>query len=143
MNNEETAHPSDDLSDDEYSKIEDHETQYKQTNWNNSFYTFVDNELQSSPLIEDPNKTYDWETTNNHENELVMTYDTNAGRNILYPRTFYALYIGPNDNSIGHLMINLIMTVVQLKMIVSTIPVMKVKLEVTMWIILKMRVTLN
>ena len=32
-----------------------------------------------------------------------MAYDTNAGSNILYPRTLCALYIGSNNNSIGHL----------------------------------------
>ena len=44
---------------------------------------------------------------NNHEGELVMTYDINAGKNKLYPRTLYALYIGPNNNSIGHLIFKL------------------------------------
>ena len=36
------------------SNIENHETQHKQTNQNNSFYTLVDNKLQSSPDLEDP-----------------------------------------------------------------------------------------
>ena len=36
-----------------------------------------------------------------------MAYDTNPGNNTLYPRTFYALYIGPNNNGIGHLIFEL------------------------------------
>ena len=50
MNNKKVVHPSNDLTDDDYSSIEDHENQHEQTNQNNSFYTLVDNELQSSPL---------------------------------------------------------------------------------------------
>ena len=72
MNNEEAVHPSDDLTNDDYSNIENHETQHKQTNRNNSFYTLVDNKLRSSPQLEDPNETYDWKTANNHEGELVI-----------------------------------------------------------------------
>ena len=110
-----------------------------------------------------------------------MAYNNNAGSNTLYPRTFYALYIGPNDNDIGHLIfklstqqllttmryqsvpvsenlqkqsmkrihlpptfksINLIVIVLQLKMIISTIPKMTMKFKVMIWIILKMRVTI-
>ena len=59
MNNTEAVHPSGDLTNDDYSNIEDHETQHKWTNQNNSFYTLVDNELQLSPQLKDPNKTYD------------------------------------------------------------------------------------
>ena len=33
----------------------------------------------------------------------MMAYDINAGNNTLHPRTFYALYIGSNDNGVGHL----------------------------------------
>ena len=45
-----------------------------------------------------------------------MAYDTNTGSNTLYPRTFYALYIGPNNNGIGHLIFKLSM-----KQILTTI----------------------
>ena len=31
-----------------------------------------------------------------------MVYDTNAKTSTLYPRTFYALYIGPKNNGISH-----------------------------------------
>ena len=36
-----------------------------------------------------------------------MDYNNNAGSNNLYPRIFYALYIGSNDNSTGHLIFKL------------------------------------
>ena len=32
-----------------------------------------------------------------------MTYNNNANNKTLYSRTFYALYIGPNDSGTGHL----------------------------------------
>ena len=38
-----------------------------------------------------------------------MAYDNNARSNNLYPRIFYALYIGPNDNGTGHLIFKLSM----------------------------------
>ena len=66
-------------------------------NQNNSVYTLVDNKLQSSPHLEDPNETNDCKTANNHEDDLVMAYDTNAESSTLYSRTFYALYIGLNN----------------------------------------------
>ena len=49
------------------------------------------------------NKTNDWKTRNNHEDKLVITYDTNDWNNTLYSRTFYGLYIWSSDNSDGHL----------------------------------------
>ena len=67
----------------------------------------VENKLQSSPQLEDQNGTNDWKTTNKHKGELVMAYDNNASNKVLYPRTFYALYIGPNDSSTGHLIFKL------------------------------------
>ena len=91
MNNKEAVHPSDDLIDDECSNIEDNETQHKRTNQNNSFYTLINNKLQSSPHLEDLNKTYNCKTTNNHEGELVMAYGSNAGSNTLCPRTSYVI----------------------------------------------------
>ena len=59
------------------------------------------------PQLEVPNESYDWKTTNNHEGELVMAYNNNTGNNTLYPRTFYALYIGLNNNGIVHLIFKL------------------------------------
>ena len=91
MNNKEIVHPSDDLTNDDYSNIEDHETQHKWTNQHNSYYTLVDKELRSSSHLEDPNKTNDWKTTDTHGGELVVAYDNNAGNNTLYLRTFYLL----------------------------------------------------
>ena len=49
----------------------------------------------------------------------MFSYNTNAGNNTLYPRTFYALRIEPNNNSIGHLIfklsINQILTTTKFK----------------------------
>ena len=59
MNNKEAVHPSVNLTDDNNCKIEDHETQHKQIIRNNSFYTLVENELQSSTQLEDQNETND------------------------------------------------------------------------------------
>ena len=42
MNDKKVVHPSDDLTDDDYSNIEDQEIQPEQTNQNNNFYTCVD-----------------------------------------------------------------------------------------------------
>ena len=64
MNSQEVVHSSDDLTDDECSNIEDHKTQHKEIHGNNSFYTLVDNKLQSSSYIEDSNKTNDWKLFN-------------------------------------------------------------------------------
>ena len=52
MNDKEVVHPSDDLTDDDYNNIEDHKTQHKRTNCNNSYYTYVDNELHPSSHLE-------------------------------------------------------------------------------------------
>ena len=65
-------------------------------------FTLVENELHSSPQLEDQNHTNDWKTTNTHEGGLVMAYNNSARINTLYSRTFYALYIGPNNNSAGY-----------------------------------------
>ena len=49
MNDEKAVHPSGDLTDDDYSNIEDHETQHERINRHNKYYTLVENELQPSP----------------------------------------------------------------------------------------------
>ena len=36
-----------------------------------------------------------------------MAYNTIVGDNTLYPRTFYTMYIEPNNNCIGHLIFKL------------------------------------
>ena len=41
MNKEEAIYPSDDLTDDDYSNIEDHETQHEWTNQNNNIYILL------------------------------------------------------------------------------------------------------
>ena len=71
------------------------------------FYTLVDKKLKSNSLLEDPNKTNDCKAANNHEGDLVMAYNNYSENSTLYPRTFYALYIGPNDNCISYLIFKL------------------------------------
>ena len=107
MNNEEAVHPSGYLSDDDYSNIEDHETQHERANQNNNVYTLVEDKLQLSHQLEDQNETNDLKTTNKHEGGLVMACDNNAKSNTLNPRTFYALFIGPNDDGAGHFIFEL------------------------------------
>ena len=92
MNGKEVVHPSNDLIDDDYSNIEDHATQQKQTNRNNRFYTLVDNILQLRSHLENPNKINDWKNKNNYKGDLGMAYNNNTENSTLYPRTFRALY---------------------------------------------------
>ena len=97
--------PGDDLTNDDYSNIEEHEIYQEQTIRNNSLYTIVDNKLPSS--LEDLNDGNDWKTTNSHEGKLVMVYNYYNGNKTLHPRTFYALYIDSNDKGDGHLIVKL------------------------------------
>ena len=57
--------------------------------------------------LEDQNEAIDWNNTNSHKGELVIAYDNTVGTRTLRPRLFYALYIRPNDDGIGHLMYTL------------------------------------
>ena len=104
MNNIEAVHPSGDLTNDDYSNIEDYDTQHERANRNNNVYTLVEDKLQLSHQLKDPNKTNDWKTKNSHEDELVVTYDNNA---VLRPRIFYLLYIRPNGRGNNHLIFKL------------------------------------
>ena len=96
-----------------YSTIKDH----------NSLYTLADNKLQLSSDLEDLKKTNDQKSTNSHKSELVITYDTNAGNNALHPSIFYALYIGSNDDSNGHLIYKLYMNQILVTMEYQSVPV--------------------
>ena len=107
MNDKEAIHLSGNLTNDYYSNIVDHETQHKRTNQNNNEYTLAENKIQSSHQLENQNETNDFKTTNKHGGGLVMAYNNNAKSNTLYPRSFCALYIGPNDNGAGHLIFKL------------------------------------
>ena len=106
MNDDEIVHPSDDLADDVYNNIDYQTTQQKQTN-HNSLYTLADNEIQSGSDLEDQNEAINWKSTNGHEGELVIVYDNKVGDKTLRPRTFYVLYIVPNDNGNGLLIFKL------------------------------------
>ena len=106
MNNNKIVHPSGDLADDMYNKIDYHNVQQKQT-IHNSLYTLAGNELQLGSDLEDPNEANEWNNTNSHEGELVIAYDNNAINNTLCPRLFYVLYILPNDDGSNHLIYKL------------------------------------
>ena len=72
-------------------------------------YVCIQVSVLSSSHLEDLNETNDGKTTNTHEGDLVMAYNTIADNSIFYPRTFYALYIGSNNDDIGHLICKLSM----------------------------------
>ena len=95
-------HSSKDLIDDMYNNIDHHNVDQKQTNHIN-LYILADNEIQLSSDLEDLN----WNSTDSHEGELVITYNNKVRNKILRPRAFYALSVRPNDNGNGHLMYRL------------------------------------
>ena len=128
INDNKVVHLSDALADDVYNNIDYHNVQQEQT-IHNSLYTLVDNELQLSSHLEDPNKANDWKSTNSHEGELVIAYNTNAGNNTLRPRIFYALYIGPNDDSNGHSMYKLFTNQILVTMKYQSVPVLEDLIE--------------
>ena len=68
---------------------------------------------------------YDCKTTNNHEGKPVMACDTNTENNTLYPRTFYVLFIGPNDNGIGYLIFKISTKQILITMKYQPVPVPK------------------
>ena len=102
MNNEDAVHLKHDLADDNNKDIEDSGFQHKQDDQHNRFCAPVKNRLQPSHQLGGPNEANDWKSTDKYEGELVMAYDTNASNKTLYPRAFYALYIGPNNSGTGH-----------------------------------------
>ena len=52
-----------------------------------------------------------------------MAYNTKVESNTLYLRTFYVLYIGPNNNGIGHLILILSMEQILTTMKYQPVPV--------------------
>ena len=64
-----------------------------------NLYTLANDELQLSSNLEDLN----WNSTDSHKGELVIAYDNKVGNNTLHPRSFYALYVKPNENGTKHL----------------------------------------
>ena len=45
----------------------------------------------------------DWDDTDSHTGELIITYNNKIGNNILCLRTFYVLYVKLNQEDNGHL----------------------------------------
>ena len=75
-----------------YSHISHNNVDQKQiTKYN--LYTLANNKLQSSSDLEDLN----WNNTDSHKDELIIVYDNKVGNKTLCPRTFYALYVEPNQ----------------------------------------------
>ena len=52
-----------------------------------------------------------------------MAYNNNARGNTLYPRTFYTLYIGPNNNGAGHLILKLLIKQILTTLIYKPVPI--------------------
>ena len=82
-------------------------------------YTITDNKLQSSSDLED----LDWDSTDSHEGELIIAYDNKVGNKTLCPRTFYALYVKPNQEGNGHLIYRLDMDQIVVTKDYQTVPV--------------------
>ena len=106
MNDNKIVYPSDNLTNDVYSNTNYQNVQHEQT-IHNSFDTLANYKLQLSSDLEDPNGADDWKSTNSHKSELGIAYNNKAGNNILHQKMFYALYIEPNGDNIGHLKYNL------------------------------------
>ena len=91
-------HYNSDLTDDMYNNIDHNNVDQKQKN-NDDLYTLADNKLQLSSDLED---LY-WNSTKSHEGELSITYDNKVGNKTLFTRTFYTLYVKPNQEGNSHL----------------------------------------
>ena len=102
MNDNTRNHSNNDLLVDIYSDTAHNNTNQRQTTGCN-VYTITDNQLQSSSDLED----LDWDSTNSHTSELIIAYNNKTRNKILYPRTFYALYVKPNREESGHLVYRL------------------------------------
>ena len=102
LNNDIRDHHNNDLTDDMYNNIDHNNVNQKQTNYHN-LYTFADDELHLRSDIED----FKWNSTDSHKSELIIAYDNKVGNKTLCPRTFYALYVKPNQEGNGHLIYRL------------------------------------
>ena len=85
-----------------YSKIAHNNVNQKQTT-NHNLYTLAYNKLQLSSDLED----LDWDSTNNHKGDLIITYNNEVGNKTLCPSIFYALNVKPNQEGYGHLIYRL------------------------------------
>ena len=122
MNDNIIIHPSVDLADDVCSNINHHNIQQEQTN-HNIVYILANNKLQLSSNLENLNEADGQKNTNSHKGELVIAYNTNAGNNVLRPRKFYLLYIGPTNDGNGHLIYKLSMNQILVTMKYQSEPV--------------------
>ena len=115
-------HSNNHLLNDMYSHINHNNVDWKQRNHHNLF-TFVDDKLQLSSDLEH----LDWNSTDSHEGELVLAYDNKVGNKTLCPRTFYVLYVKPNQKGNGHLIYRLDKDQIVVTKNYRTVPITKNK----------------
>ena len=118
MNDDNRDHSNNDLPDDIYNHIDHDNVVWKQIN-HNSFYTLSENKLQLSSDLED----LDWNSTNSHKGELIITYNNKVRYKTLRPRAFYALYVKPNEKGNGYVIYRLSTNQIVVTKDCQTVPV--------------------
>ena len=68
-----------------------------------SLYTLATIKLQLSSDLED----LDWNSTKSHKRELIIAYNNKVGNKTLCSKTFYVLYVKPNQEGNGYLVYRL------------------------------------
>ena len=102
MNDDNRYHSKNDLLNNMYSHIDHDNVDQKQKNHHN-IYTFANDKLQLSSDLED----LDWNSTDSHKSELIIAYDNKVWNKTLCPRTFFVLYVKPNQEGNSHLIYRL------------------------------------
>ena len=95
-------HSNNDLLNDMYSHIGHDNVDQKQIT-NDNLYNLADNKLQLSSDLEN----FDWNNTDSHKDKLIIAYNNKVRNKTLFPKTFYALYVEPNQEGNGHLIYSL------------------------------------
>ena len=127
MNDNNKDHSNNDLTDDNmYNNIDQDNIDWEQTN-QNSLYTLAKKKLQLSSDLED----LDWNSTDNHNGELIIAYDNKVGYKTLRPRAFYVLYVKPNEKGNGHLIYRLSTDQIVVTKDYQTIPVPEYLVDTT------------
>ena len=120
LNNNIRDHHNNDLTDDAYTNINHNNVDWKQANHHN-LYTFDNNKQQISSDLEDLN----WDSTDSHKGELIIAYNNKVGNKTLCLRTFYELYVKPNQEGNGHLIYRLDKDQIVVTKNYQTVPVTK------------------
>ena len=87
LNDDIRDHHNNGLTDDIYNNINHNNVNPKQTNHHNDL------------------EYIDWDSIDIHKVELITAYNNKVGNKTLYPRTFYALYVKPNQEGNDHLIV--------------------------------------